>query len=78
MTKRKSVTKETAAEALADQMEQSNGQLKIPTEQVVEMQFNKIGKMNLQIDIMSQQLQIFEKENRELKAEIAELKKGKK
>jgi regulator of replication initiation timing len=49
-------------------------QIQIPPEQVIQMQFNKIGQLTFQIDIMQQQMVSMEQENNQLKAESDALK----
>ena len=39
----------------------------IPIEQALEMQFAKVGRMGMQIDIMTQQMIALENENKQLK-----------
>jgi len=47
----------------------------IPIEQVLEMQFAKVGRLGLEIDIMRQQMVAFENENKKLKAQLEKKKK---
>jgi len=49
--------------------------LVIPAEQVMQLQFNKIGQLSLQIDIMAQQMRALENECKQLKEQLT--KKGK-
>lgn len=48
----------------------------IPTDQVLQAQFAKVGQLIFQIDIMRQQLQAFETENKALRDELNKLKVG--
>ena len=50
--------------------------IQIPTDQALQAQFNKVGQLMFHIDILSQQLQAFEKENKALKDELNKLKVG--
>lgn len=49
----------------------------ISMQQALQAAWAKVGQLTFQIDIMAQQLQVFEQENNKLKAELEELK-GKK
>ena len=42
----------------------------IPIDQVIQMQFAKIGKLSFQIDIITQQMAILENENKQLKEQL--------
>jgi regulator of replication initiation timing len=46
----------------------------IPIEQALEMQFAKVGKMGMQIDIMTQQMIALENENKQLKEQLEKKK----
>lgn len=46
----------------------------IPIEQALEMQFAKVGRMGMQIDIMTQQMIALENENKQLKEQLEKKK----
>lgn len=57
-------------------MEQQNEQGKtIPIQEVLQMQFAKVGKLSFELDIVHQQLIAFEQENIKLREEKKELEK---
>jgi len=45
--------------------------LTIPLDQVVQLQFTKIGQLSLQIDIMAQQMRALENECNQLREQLA-------
>jgi len=49
----------------------------LSTEQILEAQFNKVGKLIFQIEIMSVQLQALQKENADLKKILDEVEQSK-
>ena len=49
----------------------------LSTEQILEAQFNKVGKLMFQIEIMSVQIQALQKENADLKKILDEAEKSK-
>ena len=44
----------------------------IPIEQVLQMQFTKIGQLTFQLEIMQQQMVALENENKELKGQLSQ------
>lgn len=46
----------------------------ISMQQALNAAWSKVGQLTFSIDIMAQQLQVFEQENNKLKAELIELK----
>ena len=49
-------------------------QNQIPLDQVLQIQFSKVGQLTFQLDMMQQQLITLENENKELKEENEKLK----
>jgi len=54
---------------------QQKQQMSIPLDQVVQLQFTKIGQLSFQVDIMAQQMRALENECKQLKEQLT--KKGK-
>jgi hypothetical protein len=45
-------------------------QQKIPIEQVLQMQFTKVGQLTFEIEMLQQQLVAFENDNKELRKQL--------
>ena len=58
----------------AKRANQQNTENVIPVDQVLQMQFAKVGQLQFQMDIMRQQMISLENENKELKEENQKLK----
>lgn len=53
---------------------ENNPPHQIPIQEALQAAWSKVGQMTFQIDIMTQQLQAFEQENKKLKVELEQLK----
>ena len=49
----------------------------LSTEQILEAQFNKVGKLVFQVEVMSMQINALQKENADLKKILDEAEKSK-
>ena len=61
-------------EKKAKEKRAKESQQTIPIGQALEMQFAKVGRMGMQIDIMTQQMTALENENKQLKEQLEKKK----